>query len=189
VDAGPFGAQTVPMAIRARYVFKLEGSQETTLYSFNNQADGGFPAASLIADEAGNLYGATVLGGDVSCQLSPGNPPGCGVVFKVSPSGEETVLYTFTGSTDGAWPSAALVKDSPGSLYGAAFYGSNLTCNGGSGCGTIFKLHSAGKFSVLHTFEGSDGKDPKPLIEGSGRLYSTASGGQSGYGVVYELPP
>jgi len=185
-------------------VFKVKGTKESALYSFNNESDGGFPAGSLISDKSGNLYGTAVLGGDLNCTQPharapilrlPGvpieqNPPGCGTVFKVSPSGVETVLYTFTGTQDGSWPSAALVLDSSGNLYGTAEYAGEASCGGGTGCGTLFKLDTAGKFSVLHTFKGSDGAYPHALIGDKGKLYGTASGeGPYGYGVVYEVAP
>ena len=171
-------------------VFKVEDGRETVLYTFNNQSDGGYPAGSLIADKSGNLYGTASLGGDLNCQFSQENPPGCGVVFKLTPSGEESVLYTFKGKTDGAWPSAALVMDAAGNLYGTTVLAGNLNCQGGYGCGTIFKLDTAGKFTVLHTFAGSDGKAPTALIQdGQGKFYGVASGGPANNGVVYELTP
>jgi uncharacterized repeat protein (TIGR03803 family) len=142
----------------------------------------------LIADKVGSLYGATSLGGNPSCA---GNPPGCGVVFKITPNGEESLLYTFTGSTDGMWPSSPLVMDPAGNLYGTAVWGGDLNCDGHLGCGTVYKIDAAGNFSVLHTFTGPDGIDPESLIPGSnGKLYGTAAfGGQYGYGVVFELIP
>jgi uncharacterized repeat protein (TIGR03803 family) len=173
-------------------VFKLDKSGETALYEFQGGADGGFPAASLIVDSAGNLYGTTVLGGDLNCEIG-GPPPGCGVVFKLTPSGQETVLYTFTGSTDGAWPSNALVMDSVGNLNGTAYYGGDLHCNYGLGCGTVFKIDASGQFSVIHTFKGTDGAFPRALIAGGGRLFGVTNGGGPGglflTGVVYELAP
>jgi uncharacterized repeat protein (TIGR03803 family) len=173
-------------------VFKIVGTHESVLYSFNNQADGGFPSASLIADSAGNLYGTAVLGGDLNCQPGgSGLPPGCGTVFKLSPSGQQAVLYTFHDGADGAWPSAALVMDSAGNLYGTATLGGNLSCAEGQGCGTVFKIDTAGTFSVLHTFEGSDGSYPLALIQDNqGNLYGVAqSGGSADDGVVYKLTP
>ncbi len=173
-------------------VFKVAGNRETVLYSFQDGADGGNPAASLIADSAGNLYGTAVLGGDLNCQPGgQGVPPGCGVIFKVSPSGVESVLYTFTGGADGAWPSAALVRDSAGNLYGTAVMGGDLNCGGGLGCGTVFKLDSAGHFMVLHAFIGSDGWYPVSLLEDNqGVLYGvTQLGGPAGKGTLYQLVP
>ncbi len=80
--------------------------------------DGAGPDATLIADKAGNLYGTTTAGGNAGCQGF-----GCGVVFKLAPDGTETVLYTFTGGSDGSEPVAGLVADKAGNLYGTASQG------------------------------------------------------------------
>jgi uncharacterized repeat protein (TIGR03803 family) len=169
-------------------VFEYDETGERALYEFQNGADGGFPAASLIADSKGNLYGTTVLGGDTNCELGA-PPPGCGVVFKLSTAGKETVLHTFTGQADGAWPSAALVMDTAGNLYGTAYYGGDLNCTDGfQGCGTIFEIDTLGNFSVMHTFEGADGAVPGALILNGSELYGVAGyGGAADRGVVYEL--
>jgi len=173
-------------------VFRLDKTGESTLYEFQGGADGGFPAASLIADSAGNLYGTTVLGGDLNCEIG-GPPAGCGVVFKLTRSGQETVLHTFTGSTDGAWPSNALVMDPAGNLYGTAYYGGDLQCNYGLGCGTVFKIDASGQFSVIHTFKGKEGAFPRALIAVGEKLYGVTDGGGPGglflTGVIYELTP
>lgn len=130
-------------------VFKRDTSgKETVLYSFTGGADGGVPLASVIADAEGNLYGTTLNGGDVT------DPPcvyvgGCGVVFKLDPRGNETVLYTFKGGADGANPGANLLLGDDGNLYGTAQYGGDNNCSlAGTqvpGCGVVFKisLHSA----------------------------------------------
>jgi uncharacterized repeat protein (TIGR03803 family) len=109
---------------------------ETVLYSFSGGADGGGPYANLLRDSSGNLYGTAPNGGDLSC-----NPPyGCGVIFKLDATGRETVLYAFTGGSDGAFPYAALIRDSEGNLYGTANSGGDLSCNLPFGCGTVFKV-------------------------------------------------
>jgi uncharacterized repeat protein (TIGR03803 family) len=168
-------------------VFKFDKSGEQALYQFQDGTDGASPAASLIIDKAGNLYGTTVLGGDLNCNLSQGDPPGCGVAFKVSPADAETVLHAFTGAADGAWPSNALVMDTAGNLYGTAYFGGDFTCNQ-LGCGTIFKIDTLGKFSVIHTFKGPDGAYPRALIGNGSKLYGvTNNGGADNKGVVYEL--
>jgi len=107
-------------------VFKVNAKgKETALYSFANREDGAAPVAGLLADAKGNFYGTTSFGGG-SC--------GCGTVFKVTPKGEESVLHSFTGGSDGGFPEAALIADSQGNLYGTTEAG------GASGKGTVFEL-------------------------------------------------
>jgi uncharacterized repeat protein (TIGR03803 family) len=123
-------------------VFKLEPASqapwpETVLYSFTGGADGGYPGVGVIREPSGNLYGTTGFGGDLSCVQGFGS--GCGVVFKMSPTGQETVLYTFTGA-DGAVPQAGVIRDSAGNLYGTTYAGGDPSCNSGFGCGVVFKL-------------------------------------------------
>lgn len=173
-------------------VFKFDRNGESTLYEFQGEADGGFPAAGLIADSGGNLYGTAVLGGDLDCEIG-GPPAGCGVAFKLTPTGKEVVLHAFSGSSDGAWPSAALVRDAAGNLYGTAYFGGDLQCDYGLGCGTIFKIDSSDNFSVVHSFHGQDGAFPVALIGVGSKLYGVTNGGPGGInaltGVVYELTP
>ena len=97
-------------------VFKIDASGKySVLYAFTGGADGGQPQATVILDGEGNLYGTTP-GGGTSGYCDEYN--GCGVVFKLDQHGQESVLYTFTGKTDGATPSGGLVSDSVGSVYG-----------------------------------------------------------------------
>jgi uncharacterized repeat protein (TIGR03803 family) len=114
-------------------VFKLDRQgKESVLYSFAGGADGGETFASVIRDFAGNLYGTTAFGGD----LSACGGSGCGVVFKLHPRGKETVLHPFTGGADGANPQGNLFLDDEGSLYGTAVGGGDPTCQ----CGVVFKI-------------------------------------------------
>jgi len=107
-------------------VFKLDKTgNETVLCSFSGTAgDSSFPFAGLVRDAEGNSCGTTHNGGAA----------GYGTVFKLDKAGKETVLHSFSDSTDGAYPYAELVRDSKGDLYGATAYG------GASGGGTVFKL-------------------------------------------------
>jgi len=75
--------------------------------------DGALPMAGLVRDKEGNLYGTTIQGGIESCVFA-GRVIGCGTVFKLDASGNETVLYSFTGGTDAAGPTAALIMDKEG---------------------------------------------------------------------------
>jgi uncharacterized repeat protein (TIGR03803 family) len=172
-------------------VFKLSPTGvETVLYTFTGGADGAFPSG-LIRDTAGNLYGTTGGGGDLSCFLTGG----CGVVFKLSPSGKETVLYTFTGGADGAQPNG-VIQDTAGNLYGTAALGGSIPCNPPFGCGVVFKVDTTGNQTVLHTFTGgTDGFEPRAGViqDEAGNLYGTApfGGGANpcGCGVVFKLTP
>jgi uncharacterized repeat protein (TIGR03803 family) len=93
-------------------------------------------------------------------------------------AGQETVLHSFTGETDGANPPAGVIHDAAGNLYGTTQHD-----GGACGCGTVFKLDPAGSLTVLHTFNGSDGQYPgAPLLLLKGALYGTASGGGPGAG-------
>jgi uncharacterized repeat protein (TIGR03803 family) len=161
-------------------VFKIDNKgNKTTIYSFaGGKTDGATPVAALIRDSAGNLYGTTQFGGN----------PGYGTVFKISSTGQETILHSFNGTTDEATPVTALVRDGAGNLYGTTSAGYGTGCR----CGTIFKLTAAGKFTVLHTFVGepSDGAMPEGDMIGDsdGNLYGTTyGGGAHNYGSVYKL--
>jgi uncharacterized repeat protein (TIGR03803 family) len=163
----------------AGVVFKVDTSgNETVLYSFTGGSDGGYPLAGVIRDSKGNLYGTTNGGG----------ASGAGVVFKVDTFGNETVLYSFTGGSDGGYPLwVVLVRDSAGNLYG--------TTNGGgaSGAGVVFKVNAAGNETVLHSFTGgADGGNPYAgvILGPEGNLYgTTAFGGGTNAGVVFEIKP
>ena len=182
---------------------------ESVPYTFTGSSDGAAPAASLILDSKGNLYGTATNGGDTSGTNCPGqNPPtGCGVVFELSPpaggsgSWTENVLYTFTGASDGSTPEAGVILYN-GNLYGTAAYGGDLSgsnCVALNGCGVVFELSppsgGSGPWTekVLYTFTGgNDGSVPLAslIFDAKGNLYgTTGGGGASGYGVVFELTP
>ena len=165
-------------------VFKVDSSgTETVLYTFNGLGDGGQPLAGLIRDSAGNFYGTTFSAGDVSRNCALNN--GCGVVFELSTGGQESVLYTFTNSTDGANPTADLVRDAAGNLYGT-------TKLGGAGYGVVFEIQGSSE-AALYTFQGgNDGAGPLAglIRDSSNNLYGTTSfGGKSAKGVVFKLTP
>ncbi|MFZ0417645.1 MAG: choice-of-anchor tandem repeat GloVer-containing protein [Candidatus Sulfotelmatobacter sp.] len=170
---------------------------ESVLYSFTGTSDGGSPSG-LVEDSLGALYGTTSRGGQY----------GYGTVFKLSPPASggpwiESVLYAFTGASDGGEPLAALTFDSAGSLYGTTLIGGSGTCTNSDGvvvfCGTVFRLTpptSEGlpwTESVLYDFlSGSDGAFPQSTLsfDGSGALYGTTPvGGTFGEGTVFELSP
>jgi uncharacterized repeat protein (TIGR03803 family) len=153
---------------------------ESVLHSFAADGTDGFnPYAGLTLDAKGNLYGATFAGG----------PSKAGTVFKVTPAGTETVLYSFTGAADGAVPYfSTLVRDKAGNFYGTTFLG------GANGDGTVFKLAPDGTETVLHSFnvDGIDGYNPYPglAIDKAGNLYGTTyRGGTSDLGTVFKVDP
>jgi uncharacterized repeat protein (TIGR03803 family) len=168
-------------------VYELDlKNNETVLYSFTGGADGANPAAGVIRDAGGNLYGTTYYGGNLSgCYGS-----GCGVVYQISAGGLETVLYTFSGGTDGANPYAGVIRDLAGNLYGTAEYGGDLSECYGSGCGVVYKVGKAGE-TLLYTFTGAaDGAYPSASLVSdlAGNLYGTSDGGGPAQaGVVFKL--
>ncbi len=172
-------------------VYKLDtAGRETVLHTFMGP-EGKWPQfGSLIADASGNLYGVTNNGGKSNV----------GVVFKLAPTGKFTVLYDFKGGVDGGNPNAPLVRDAAGNIYGTAPWGGGIGCGGGPGCGIIFKIDSAGRKSVLHSFSsGNDGANPLDglIADSSGNLYGVTEWGgdttvqcggiTTGCGVVFKL--
>lgn len=161
-------------------VFRLSKSgRETVLYRFTGALDGGAPYGGAIQDAKGNLYGTTYYGGDPSC----GSGAGCGTVFELSKTGRETVLYAFKGGADGANPYARVIQDTQGNLYGTTYYGGNVSCDSGAGCGTLFKLSKTGEETVVYSFKGApDGSNPTAGVirDDQGNLYGTTKYGGSG---------
>ena len=176
----------------------------TTLYTFTGGTDGGAPSAGLIFDSSGALYGTTSFGGDPACAQGES----CGTVFKLTlPAGgsgawKESVLYAFTGGSDGAAPEASLILDSTGALYSTTIGGGEFssTCGlgAGAGCGTVFKVTppsgGAGPWteSVLYAFQGGgDGANPfTPVFMLGSNLYgTTVYGGAPNGGTVFEVIP
>jgi uncharacterized repeat protein (TIGR03803 family) len=165
----------------------------TTLYNFTGVPDGAYSYAGVIQDSSGNLYGTTNFGGvDLVCQ-DYSEIPGCGVVYEINSAGVETLLYTFCSQqncTDGADPHAAVVRDEAGNIYGTtSFGGSSQLCQ--FGCGTVFKLDTAGNETVLYSFSnGSDGCNPAQglVSDEAGNLYGTTSAcGSSGHGTIFKI--
>jgi uncharacterized repeat protein (TIGR03803 family) len=170
---------------------------EKVLHSFKaNGKDGYNPDASLIFDAAGNLYGTTNAGGASDY----------GTVFELVPGRNgtwtETVLYSFGQGKDGTGPTAGLIFDTAGNLYGTTSAGGTGQCqdyNGNIiGCGTVFQLtpgtNGKWKEKVLHNFNynGTDGNVPQAglTFDLTGNLYGTTQfGGANGYGSVFQLTP
>lgn len=198
-----YGTTSAGGAHNAGTVFELvytrSGYTDTVLHSFTGEGDGGTPTSALVMDASGNLYGTAELGGAGSC-LGPGS--GCGVVFElVKSSGySETVLYQFSGGSDGGLPYASIVLDAAGNLYGTTTCGGSSAClDGSGGNGVVFMLVKSSGYRelVLHQFSGaSDGSAPRAsvILDSLGNLYgTTATGGglgicsSTGCGVAFKL--
>jgi uncharacterized repeat protein (TIGR03803 family) len=191
-DAGGnlYGATETGGPLQYGVVFELSpngsGWTESVLHTFYSSpggADGYYPSGPLLIDAAGNVYGAAYSGGT----------PADGVIFELSPGAgggwTETVLYNFTGGSDGYGP-GNLIFDSSGQIYGTAQFA------GGPGYqGTVFKLtNSQGTWTeeTLYAFnyDGGDGGRPMGVVvDAAGNLYGTAfqGGGSQDWGIVYRL--
>ncbi len=198
-------------------VFRLApDGKEKVLYSFcsqNSSTDGFYPNGGLVRDRDGNLYGTTKNGGANYVNCSYFGYDFCGTVFKVSPTGSETVLHSFcakAGCPDGDGPVSGVVLAEDGNLYGTTASGGNLNqmCpnfNGGSegGCGVVFEVQPDSTETVLYAFcaqaNCADGEFPLAGVtlkynQTGITLYGTAElGGANlgisgeGAGVVYSL--
>jgi uncharacterized repeat protein (TIGR03803 family) len=183
-----YGTTMIDGAYSYGTVFKISpAGKETVLYSFKGTGgDGANPVAPLVRDAAGNVYGTTENGGTFggACRAF-----GCGIVFKITPAGKETVLYQFTGTAgDGLNPGQGLVRDSAGNLYGTNFSG------GAYGRGTVFKLDPTGTETVLYSFGANnpDGIFPfggSLIRDSAGNLYGTTELDSSQSGTVFKLDP
>jgi len=180
------------------------GWTKTKLYTFTGDADGGVPAAALVADPSGNgvVYGTASSGGSTSCSFGGRY---CGVVFMLTPASKPpwklTVLHSFSGGSDGAMPLAAMTIRS-GALYGTTSAGGDYN---GYGCGalgggTAFSIDIATKkLTTLYAFKcGSDGGIPlgNLALDTGGNVYGTTSnegaktsncGPDIGCGTVFKL--
>jgi uncharacterized repeat protein (TIGR03803 family) len=173
-------------------VFKISpGGALTTLYSFCSQSgctDGQYPSP-LVQATGGNFYGTTVSGG---ANTTGCNGPSCGTVFKITPGGALTTLYSFcsqSGCPDGANPQAGLVQATNGDFYGTTSSG------GANGGGTVFKITPSGTLTTLYSFCSQsgcpDGAHPWGLVQATnGSLYGTTLlGGANSQGTVFRITP
>ncbi len=152
----------------------------TTLYSFCTQeqcTDGANPYSTLVQDSHGNFYGTTSYGGDHAF----------GTVFKITPDGTLTTLYSFCSQqncADGMVPFAGLVQATDGNFYGTTYEG------GAYSVGVVFEITPEGALTPLHSFQYLDGyQSNAPLIQATdGNLYGTAGfGGANGQGTIFKV--
>jgi uncharacterized repeat protein (TIGR03803 family) len=171
---------------------------ETVLYTFGATVSDGWQPAGLVQASDGNFYGTTNVGGTNSCA---GYDNLCGTVFKLTPAGVETVLYSFGASLDDASaPQGPLIEGPDGNFYGTTASGggylssSSPSCFSFTGCGTVFRITPAGVETVLYTFAANvdDGSGPTPFLKlaRDGNFYGTTyTGGILGVGAVFKLTP
>jgi uncharacterized repeat protein (TIGR03803 family) len=150
---------------------------ETVLYSFQGSPDGEIACCGQpVLDKVGNAYGTTLDGGANSL----------GTVWKVTPSGTETVLWSFGSGSDGDTP-VGLIMDKHGNLFGTTLGG------GADNLGTVFEITPSGTETVLWNFgNGTDGTQPGNgvILDNNGNLFGTTqTGGAYNGGTVYELTP
>ena len=198
-----------PFLIGCGIVFKLDpAGTETVLHRFgSNGPDGTGPLGRLILDSSLNLFGTTQMGRHAGCKIFIGKnlvDVGCGTVFKVDATGNETIVYSFINATDGAFPRAGLTQDASGNLFGTASTGGVMNCTALFGkCGTVFKVDTTGLFSMLYSFQGAstgpDGATPLSslLLDASGNLLGTTNAGGTGTpcsvgfacGTIFQVTP
>jgi len=176
-------------------IFRVSPSgEETVLFDFPAKLPLGpiQPIGGLLLDKAGNLYGATTLGGNGNCI------DGCGTIYRLDTAGKAHMLHQFSGGADGFSPLGSLIADANGNLYGVAQVGGDFNCSAdpfeGEGCGTVFRIAKNGKFTVLHAFHGgTDGDIPQAglvLNKATGNLYGATTGGKkSGNGLIFQISP
>ncbi len=175
-----------------------------TAASPSHYALGNSPQSELLQASDGNFYGTTVYGGQGKCpNRSEGGYTGCGTIFRMTPQGTVTVLYSFPYSAttnrapQGAFPTAGLIQATDGFLYGVAQDGGLGGCNGALGCGTAFRISLAGSFKLLHQFCGSGdctgidegGRPSGHLVQAAnGRFYgATSQGGLANNGTLFSM--
>jgi uncharacterized repeat protein (TIGR03803 family) len=191
-DGNFYGTTTSGGSDNDGIIFKITPSGALTiLHSFPAfRGDGYHSVAGLVQGEDGNFYGTTQYGG--------ANDDG--IVFKITPNGALTVLYSFCAQAscaDGSQPTAPLVQGGDGNFYGTASTGGSSTNCFGFGCGTVFKITPQGTLTTLHSFNNTDGDEPEGgLVQApDGFLYGTTNeGGTSdncgaNCGTVFRLLP
>jgi uncharacterized repeat protein (TIGR03803 family) len=184
-DGNDYGTTTLGGALGDGTVFRMDGSGAvTTIFDFDRDAGGWFLEAPVIQAGDGLLYGTTLYG---PCDDMSQN---CGIVFRLTLTGDLTTLHTF-GTDEGWVPLGPLLQVSGGDFYGTTSLGGGANpgvC--GTGCGTVFHMSVSGTVSTVHAFGMDDGQEPiGALIQGTdGSIYGvTLTGGASGKGTIYRI--
>ena len=160
--------------------------KERVLYRFAGRAQGAFPDSNLIFFKH-QFYGEAAAGGIGRCYYA--DYRGCGMIFKMSPSGRVSIIYTFKGGKDPGTPDGGLVLYK-GDFYGTTSAGGSNGCYSSYGCGTVFKMTPSGSETTIHKFTGypNDGALPNGLAIIGGVLYGTTEdGGKNNCGLTYYL--
>lgn len=179
----------------------LPAQTYTRLFTFGG-TNGAQPAAALVQAADGDLYGTT-MGGGINGETGPcAQAGGCGTIFKITPNGTLTTLYSFCAFSkcpDGAYPDAALVQAANGDLYGTTLQGGFSYCPSFStspGCGAVYKMTSSGLLTTIYNFCSqqacADGADPAAALVqgGNGVLYgTTTAGGANNAGTIFKITP
>jgi uncharacterized repeat protein (TIGR03803 family) len=170
-------------------VFKISAAGKLkTLHSFDG-TDGRQPASRLVQGMDGNFYGTAQYGGTYDA----------GSIFKISPKGKLKSLYSFCGQAgcpDGDLPLGELTQGLGGSFYGTTYIGGTNSSDCGGGCGTVYKITSAGALTTIYNFcaeaKCADGYLPQAglTLGTDGNLYGTnIGGGATGNGTIFQITP
>jgi hypothetical protein len=160
------------------------------VYTFTGGAkDGQGLAGRIILGSSGTITGAN--------QFTPAAQPGCGLIFRLETDGTVKVLHRFQDGAGGCNPQTGLI-DLGGTIYGTTAEGGDLSCGyQNSGCGTLFQISNTGAYTVVHTWNGTDGGSPQDeLTKGNdGSVYGITKGGGTGEcegygcGVIFKYTP
>jgi uncharacterized repeat protein (TIGR03803 family) len=188
-------------------IFRLtEAGAFKVVHSFGpSQAQGHSPTGNLTIGADGGIYGVTAGGGDANCRPFHFQGSGCGIIFRISAEGTLTVVHVFTGGAEGIRPVGPLIRGPDGAMYGTTYGGGGGACGGVvPGCGTVYRLSTAGAFSTLHAFSSrrgdstifqTDGHAPTGFLAlgRDGIFYGTTEAGGRGStevtGTVFRLTP
>jgi uncharacterized repeat protein (TIGR03803 family) len=184
-DGNLYGMTDLGGANNLGTVFRISLSGGyTNLYSFDSLKEGEYPDSGLVQGSDSNFYGTSEYGGNTNYN----NGNGCGIVFRVSPSGGYTNLHSFGPPINGEYP-GGLVRGADGNFYGTTDYG-----GAGIYYGFVFRISPSGNYTNLFSFESqiNGGREPNsPLVQGSdGNFYGTTDlGGTNNLGIVFQISP